>query len=230
MTESELCIPEPTASILDRVRYLINFSRHNQASFARLNGIDPAYLSRILNGRLEPSEGFINRLVVNMGVSKEWLTTGRNVPFPRNTEMSVEVIPAIMPTGAPVYDIDVTAGIVPLSRMFTEDRIIGYVNLPGVSSDFPVVRVTGESMAPRIPSGSFISIRSVRVDGTISWGQIYVVVLEDYRFVKILRRHSDRDMVILHSLNPDFDDIEIARNQIQALYLVEAIINYDQVG
>jgi phage repressor protein C with HTH and peptisase S24 domain len=51
--------------------------------------------------------------------------------------------------------------------------------------------------------------------------------MEDYRMVKYLRRHSDNDKVILHSANPDYDDMEVSRKDIIGLYLVEAILNYD---
>ncbi len=221
-------IPEPTADIADRLRYLIRLSRHNQAGFARLSGTDPAYLSRVLTGKQEAGEGFINRLVVNLGVSKEWLTSGHDVPFPRQ-QAQENNHNTCAPAGAPVYDIDVTAGCVPLSRMFTEERIVGYCKLPGVDPTFPLVRVAGDSMSPKINPGSYISIRNVNASGAISWGQIYVVVLEDYRLVKFVRRHKDPDMVVLHSANPDYDDMEVRRSDIVALYLVEAIINYDQV-
>lgn len=60
----------------------------------------------------------------------------------------------------------------------------------------------------------------------IYWGQIYVVVMEDYRMVKTVRRHHDQSKVILHSINPDYDDMEVDRRDIIALYLVEAILNY----
>ena len=51
-----LSLPEPTAGILDRIRYLIRLSRRNQQQFSRLIGIDPSNLSKILSGR--PSFGF----------------------------------------------------------------------------------------------------------------------------------------------------------------------------
>ena len=76
-------IPEPSASFQDRLRYLMKLSRTNQAGFARQAGTDPAYLSRVLSGKQEPGQSFINRLVVNLGVSKEWLTTGPTPAFRR---------------------------------------------------------------------------------------------------------------------------------------------------
>ena len=111
--------------------------------------------------------------------------------------------------------------------MFTEEHIIGRVKLPGINTRWPIVRVNGNSMTPRLQPGCYISIRPIPLDSTLVWGRIYVVVLPDFRLVKIVRRHDDPAKVILHSANPDYDDIEVLRSDIESLYLVENVINYD---
>ena len=58
-------------------------------------------------------------------------------------------------------------------------------------------------------------------------GQIYVVVLADFRLVKYVRRDDNPSMVRLVSANPDYDDIEVRRSDIEGLYLVENVINHD---
>jgi len=214
-------LPASEASVLDRIRYLIKFTRNTQASFGKLIGVDAATVSRILSGRMAPSESFLNRIVVNMNVSKAWLTDGSDVPFPRSTE------PKQVSAGAPVYNIDVTAGTMPLSRMFTDERIIGRMSLPGLNPELPIVRVSGDSMTPRLNPGCYISIRPISLDAPISWGQIYVVVLPDFRLVKYVRRHPDPEMVKLVSANPAYDDIDVRRSDIEGLYLVENVINHD---
>lgn len=218
--KDNIAMPTQSASVTDRIKYLIRLTRHTQASFSARIGVDPASLSRVLGGKTPPSEGFINRIVVNMGVSKDWLVDGSDVPFPRQNKNTGS-------DGAPVYNIDVTAGTMPLSRAFTEEHIIGFVKLPGLNPDLPIVRVSGNSMQPKINPGSYISIRSVPLDAPISWGRIYVVVLPDFRLVKYVRRNENPEMVTLHSANPEFDDIEIRRDDIEALYIVENIINHD---
>lgn len=219
-------LPAPAASLVDRIRYLMKLSRRNQSAFARLTDTDPAQLSRILSGKQEPGDSFINRLVLNLGVSKEWLVAGTDVPFPKPVPSHPQ---PQSHKGAPVYDIDVTAGAVPLSRMFTQENIIGWCNLPGVNPELPLVHVAGNSMSPRIAPGSYISLRYVSPQSPIFWGQIYVVVLEDYRVVKFVRRHPDPSMVILHSDNPEYDDMEVRRSDIVALYMVDSIINCEQL-
>ena len=215
-------MPAEHTSVTDRIRYLISATRHNQSSFAKAIGVDAASVSRILGSDRRPSEAFLNRIVVNLGVSKQWLTEGTDVPFPRNPHSD-----ASARQGAPVYDIDVTAGSTPLSRMFTHERIMGRVCLPGIDPALPIVRVSGGSMTPKLRPGCYVSIRPISLDAPISWGRIYVVVLADYRLVKYVRRNPDPAMVTLVSANPEYDDIDVRRSDIEGLYLVENVINHD---
>lgn len=230
-----LTAPAEDATVTDRVRYLITRMRKTQQQFADLMGIDGPNLSRILNGRSPFTDSMINRIVVNMGVSKEWLLNGTDVPFPKANVPAVKQVadnPTTPPRlltqngeGAPVYDIDVTAGYNELSGMFTDDRIIGYLQLPQINPSNAVVRVSGDSMVPVIPNGALISIRPLSPGSPIFWGQTYLVVLEDYRLVKIIRRHPDPDKIILHSVNSQYDDMEVNRDSIKSIYIVDAVIN-----
>ena len=56
------------------------------------------------------------------------------------------------------------------------------------------------------------------------------MVTDDYRMVKVLRRHPDESKIILHSFNPEFDDIELPRDQIRHLFVVQSVITYNIFG
>ena len=132
--------------IINRIKYLIKELNYKQADFARKIDVDTSNLSKYLNGRLPLSESLINRIVVNMGVSKQWLEEGSDLPFAKPiAPAALQVAPAaLLDThhGTPVYDIDVTAGAMPRSRMFTDDQIVGWIDLPEVAnSEQRIVRV-----------------------------------------------------------------------------------------
>lgn len=225
-----LAMPQASASLTDRLRYLIKLSRMTQARFAERVGVDPSNLSRILSGHTAVSEAFINRIVVDTGVSKAWLKEGAGIPFPRDIharEMSGDTHPRLARNrrGAPIYDINVSAGNANLSREFTDDRIVGYLDIPGANPEYPLVKVRGTSMSPRLADGCWVSIRPVSDTAPILWGQIYVVVLDDYRMIKYVRRHTDPDKLVLHSDNPEYEDIVVSRADVRSLYLVEMILN-----
>lgn len=214
--------------IINRIKFLISELRLKQNSFARRINTDISNFSKHLNGKLPIGDTLINRIVVNFGVSKTWLLTGEGVPFPK-TEVPKLVVSNLDSSekGSPVYDIDVTAGCASREMLFADDRIVGNVDVPGVPLDCKIVRVSGDSMSPVINNGDYIAVREIHDMSVLYWGQIYVVLLEDYRMVKYLRRHSDPDKVILKSENPQYDDIELPRSQVRGLFFVTNIIHID---
>lgn len=215
--------------IINRIKYLMKELNYRQVDFARKIDVDTSNLSKYLNGRLPISDSLINRLVVNLGVSKQWLEDGSDLPFAKSAIASpVAGAPSSLQQGTPVYDIDVTAGTMPRSRMFADDQIVGWVNLPDVTNTgCRIVRVSGDSMSPVICNGDYIAIRELSNLQYIFWGQIYVVILDDYRMLKYVRRNDNPAMVTLRSANPDYDDMEIARADIRDLMLVQHIIHLD---
>lgn len=222
-------------SVIRRIRFLIDNMHISQAAFARRIGLDPANLSKHLNGKLPVTDGLVNRIAADLSVSKSWLATGNGVPYSKETAAGCDSSPRVLDScclectpsneGIPVYDIDVTAGARELSRELTADRIIGSINIPDMRPGCMIVRVFGNSMTPAIADGAYVAIRPVNDLSCIFWGQIYVIVLDDFRLVKYVRRNPDSSLVTLRSDNPEYDDMEIPRSKIRKLYLVESILN-----
>ena len=218
--------------IKSRIKYLIHELRLTQGEFAEKIGCDQSNLSKHLNGKLPISEALINKIVINLGVSKSWLKDGLDVPFPKYSsgmvpELLIDESEMKSMKGTPVYDIDVTAGSLSRPMMFADEHIVGAVNMPNISQDCRIVRVSGDSMNPVICNGDFIAVRELTNMSQIFWGHIYVVVLDDYRMVKYLRKHPDQDKVILRSENPRYDDMEVYRSVIKELLVVQNILHID---
>lgn len=204
----------------------------SQAEFGRRIGVDPANMSKYLSGKIPVTDRLINKIVVDLGVSKRWLRDGVDIPFAKSRGAEIfdheEKIPVSAGVSVPVYDVDVTAGAMPLERLLTDDRIVGSVALPQINPDDLIVRVNGDSMEPVIRDGGYIAIRPIKDARIIFWGQIYVVMLDDYRMVKYLHRFpGDDTQVVLRSANKFYDDIEVSRSDIRGLFIVDAVINYD---
>ena len=218
--------------IVERIKFLMKELSYKQQEFARKIDVDPSNLSKYLNGHLPVSDSLVNRIVVNLGVSKRWLEEGDDLPFAKQIQPPTSTIVMTSDSkstqGTPVYDIDVTAGTLPRARMFTDDQIIGYVALPGLEdSGCRIVKVSGDSMSPVIREGDYLAVRELTNFQQIFWGQIYVILLDDYRLVKYIRRHDDPKMVILRSENPKYDDMDIYRTDIRDLMFVQHILHLD---
>lgn len=209
-------------AIVERVKQLIERDGLTQREFAERIGINASNLSKHLTGKLPISDALLNKIVVNLGVDKQWLLNGGE-----QTDIVPTTITATpTSTGTPIYDIDVTAGPSPRAMMFSNENLIGFIDIPSVAQDSRIVQVSGDSMKPVISNGDFIAVKEVN-DDIILWGQIYVVLLDDLRVVKYLRRHKDSSLVVLRSANPEYDDIEIPRTSIRRLFLVRNIIHIE---
>ena len=219
---------QKNAEIIARIKYLMKEMGVRQVQFAERIGVDTSNLSKYLNAHMPLSESFLNRLVVNLGVSKEWLMEGTDLPFGK-APVAVDAAaaaPGGAGVGTPVYDVDATAGVASgRNELFASENIVGWVNLPNMSPNCRIVRVSGDSMAPVIMDGDFVAVREVSNPLQIYWGQIYVVQLDDFRLVKYLRRHTDPNMVVLRSENPNYDDMDVRRSDIHELLLVQHILH-----
>ncbi len=223
-------------SKIERIKQLIEEVNMNQSEFAQKIGLDASNLSKYMTGKLPIGENLINKMVANLGVSKEWLTHGIGSMFApvihdAHNHIRTVTLPSEAITqahnGAKVYSLDVTAGNLARDRMFTEELVIGSIDVPSINPDCSIVKVSGDSMKPIINNGDMIAIREIRNPNLIFWGQIYVVLLEDYRMVKYVRKHANPDKVILRSENSAYDDIEIEKRDICDLFIVENIIHID---
>jgi len=217
--------------VIARIKYLMKEMGVRQVQFAQRIGVDTSNLSKYLNAHMPLSDSFLNRIVVNLGVSKDWLLDGKDLPFGK-TPVRLEggeatpVKQGAASEGAPVYDVDATAGVVSgRSDLFANENIVGWINLPNMSPNCRVVRVSGDSMAPVIMDGDFIAVRELSNTNQIYWGQIYIVQLDDFRVVKYVRRHTDPNMVVLRSENPNYDDMDVRRSDIHEMLLVQHVLH-----
>ena len=135
------------------------------------------------------------------------------------------------PSGIPVYNLKLSAGPVEMYNDDAENPAFR-VNVPGYEDcDFGMF-VYGHSMCPTIENGSLILGKRVKDKSVIIWGEMYVVVTEDYRMVKRLQKSTKPNLINLLSDNdevrkngtPKYEAMEIERDKIQKLFLVKGII------
>ena len=215
-------------SVISRIRYLMSENGMKQNAFAARIGTDVSNFSKSLNGKLPISDALLNKIVVALGISKLWLAEGEGVPYSKPTAPDALTVNHLSDGGAiPIYDIDVTAGGLSREMMFADDRVVGHVSVPGINRNCKIVKVSGDSMQPVISNGDYIAVQEVTDSSIIYWGQIYVVLLDDYRMVKYLRRNADSTMVTLRSANPAYDDIDLPRSAIRSLFFVHHILHID---
>lgn len=153
-------------------------------------------------------------------ISPEWLLTGKgNMLKEEETEdVSAPVVSYDPKVGQPYYNVDFLGGFSDVynSQVSVPDRNI---IVPGFDRAKLWCSVTGHSMEPKINHGDIIALRPCTLDD-IQYGEIYAVVLDTIRTIKILRKGSSKDSLRYVPINPNFDEQEFAVKRIINIFEV----------
>lgn len=120
--------------------------------------------------------------------------------------------------GMPFYDVDFFGGFSEVLNDQTAKPLCNIV-VPGFVGSIVWCNVTGHSMEPRINHGDIIALRPCAVTD-IQYGEIYAVVLDTIRTIKILRRGSSDSVLRYVPINTSFDEQEFERSRIIRVFEV----------
>lgn len=161
-------------------------------------------------------------------VSVEWLITGRGEMLSTMQEKkqgrpdSEDKLPKVSYNpviGKPYYDVDFLGGFNEIVNSQVTIPTNNIVIQGFEKADF-WCNVTGHSMEPKINHGDIIALHKCTLED-IQYGEIYAVVLDTLRTIKILRRSSDSKKLRFVPINTtDYDEQE---------YPVERIMNVFEV-
>lgn len=156
-------------------------------------------------------------------ISPEWLLTGNGSMLKTALQeaMVVEPVRSESPNkGAPYYDVDFLGGF---DLTFNDQTINPEYNIdfkPFNKQGVSWVNITGHSMEPRINHGDIIAIKECRLED-VQYGEIYAVVLDTIRTVKILRKSKNPDRMRYVPINEDnYDEQEYDNSRILRIFEV----------
>lgn len=121
--------------------------------------------------------------------------------------------------GTPYYDVDFIGGF---SDIFNDQTIVPACNVlvPGFEKATSWCNVTGHSMEPKINHGDIIALRECTLSD-VQYGEIYAVVLDTIRTIKILRKGSTPDSLLYVPINtPDYEEQEFPISRIIKIFEV----------
>lgn len=202
----------------ERLEALIaHYSEGKPTRFAKYIGVAPSTISTWL---ARDSFDYDLLFAKCETISPEWLLTGKgNMLKEEETEdVSAPVVSYDPKVGQPYYNVDFLGGFSEVynSQVSVPDRNI---IVPGFDRAKLWCNVTGHSMEPKINHGDIIALRPCTLDD-IQYGEIYAVVLDTIRTIKILRKGSSKDSLRYVPINPNFDEQEFAVKRIINIFEV----------
>lgn len=215
-----------SSTVKDRVRQFIKYKGLRMKDFESACGLSSGYVTSMRKGFGD--EKLSNVLTAYPDLNRDWLLYGEGKMIRDSLEDPPQVVHVNQNmNGILVYDIDATCGKQSRDMDFTDDVVIGSIDLPNISRDCKIIRANGDSMIPTICDGNWIAIREVYDFDDVFYGQIYVVVTSEYRMIKYVRKYEqDEDhYFLLRSANPNYDDITMRKDKIRKLFIVENILS-----
>ena len=220
----------------ERLRLIRKELGLTQEALAQKLGIGKSALSMIETGRASLSERNKNIIVQELNVNPEWLETGQGqMCFEQRPEaVFTNRTDRRLPTqSVPLYNIEGTAGLVPLFLDRESVRPVDYIHIPNLPRCDGAIYVVGDSMYPLLKSGDIVLYKQVSGIENIFWGDMYLLSIdidgEEYVTVKYIQKSENEGCVKLVSQNPHHADKEVPVERIRALAFVKASIRMNSI-
>ncbi|WP_372640226.1 helix-turn-helix transcriptional regulator [Ancylomarina sp.] len=154
-----------------------------------------------------------------------WLLTGKGEMIISSEEKVInELPPCVSPElglGVPYYDVDFSGGF---NAIFNNQTLLPDHNI--VFAPFKDAQlwcnVTGNSMAEKINHGDIIALKELtNWEDNVLFGEIYAVVTDHIRTIKIIRKSNNEDNYRLVPINTnEFDENEVKKSSILNVFTV----------
>lgn len=217
-------------NILSRIQEIASNEGITIGAMERTIGASKGVLSRAINNGTDIQAKWLSIIVENYPrYSTGWLLTGAGSMLKDDSngiKTIDEATPSSMPAtsmnpsiGTPYYDVDFIGGF---DEVFNSQVNIPATNIVirGFEKASLWCNVTGHSMEPKINHGDIIALRQCTLND-IQYGEIYAVVLDTIRTIKILRRSPDPDKLRFIPINTeDYDEQEFDKSRIVNVFEV----------
>lgn len=193
-------------------RLIEYYSDGIKAKFAQKLGLKPQTINGWIIRNTFDAELIFSKCE---GVSPEWLLTGRGEML-RDASSHISYVPSV---GVPYYDVDFLGGF---DSIYNDNTTVPMHNIVSVVCPRAEMwcNITGHSMEPTISNGDIIALRKCSVED-VQYGEIYAVVLDGLRTVKVIRKSKTKGMLLFVPVNKDgYDEQEFAINRITQIYEV----------
>ena len=217
-------------NILSRIQEIASSEGITIGAMERTIGASKGVLSRAINNGTDIQAKWLSIIVENYPrYSTGWLLTGAGSMLKddlNGIKTIDEANSSTLPTtsmnpsiGTPYYDVDFIGGF---DEVFNSQVNIPATNIVirGFEKASLWCNVTGHSMEPKINHGDIIALRQCTLND-IQYGEIYAVVLDTIRTIKILRRSPDPSKLRFIPINTeDYDEQEFDKSRIMNVFEV----------
>ena len=223
-------------NISNRLKELRQELKLTQEEFAKILGIGKSALCMIETGRSALSERNRNIIIQQLNINPRWLDEGEGNMFNGPKDMIPYLRRSDHPVtdqSVPLYNIEATAGLVPLFSDNKTIKPVDYINIPNLPKCDGAVHVVGDSMYPILKSGDIVLYKHLSDLTSIFWGDMYLLSIDlegdEYVMVKYIHKSEKPGCVKLVSQNTFYPDQDVELRKIRALAYIKASIRMNSI-
>lgn len=204
------------SDIISRIETFLEIDGSSTNSFARLAGIDPGNLAKMLAGKQKITDNTLRKISNSHGISYEWLKYGEGEMISANV-----LLPEKSYTdGVPYYDEDFLLGFEEIGVPNSENPNF-LIRMPGYEKATLWCNASGHSMEPEINNGDIIALQRIEDYSFLPFGDVYgFITTNGMRTIKRLGRSEKDGYYRLIPTNKEYDEQEIPINKIALVYRV----------
>jgi phage repressor protein C with HTH and peptisase S24 domain len=227
------------SAINERVKQIRRAMNMTQDQLGEILGVKKSTLSMIETGKAALSHRNRQTLVEKLNINPIWLDSGEG-------EMTLSTTHQYVPLHhgrtdfnldlqrIPLYNIEGTAGLVPLFLNQQSVTPMDYIQIPNLPRCDGAIYVTGDSMYPLLKSGDIVLYKQLHdIANNIFWGEMYLISIdldgEEYITVKYIQKSEVPEHVKLVSQNQHHADKDVHIDRIKALALVKACVRMNAI-
>lgn len=235
------------SNISETIDSLLKAKGLSTRAFEQKIGCSNGVIARCIAKGSDISSQWVSKIIeIYPDINPFWLLTGQGEMFKQESNANQALVKPIENTQSSHYKAgrldQYTPGAIPLvpaqavgglsgsDFSISDDDVIGYYVIPGFQNkgiDF-MIRITGDSMAPRLWGGDIIACSIIRNSNFIQWNKTHLIATRDQGLlVKRLRKSTDPDCILAVSNNPDYDPFDIPKQDILGIARVVGVIHLE---
>lgn len=206
---------------IDNFYKFIEINKVRNKELVERLGFTKGQVSNVVTKKVNPSENFLNTFekMFDVDLSEEQVIISDFINE-INKNFSSSHFKSV-----PFYNINVSAGdVVFLDDGMLENREPDDLMFIPKNIDADIAFPTyGHSMYPEISNGDRVAYKIIKDWSFFNYGMKYLIITNEQRMVKYLKRHPKEGYVLLESRNKDFEPIDMPISSIRAILQVRYI-------
>jgi len=217
------------AKSIERVYEYIEKEGLSIREFEKKADIGNGYLSKIKSSNGDLGNKMINKIIsAYSDLSYEWLACINDTPMLKKDSKNSTNISKPKKRGIPLVSSEAVAGFGNDVFAINDEDVLANYDVPDFVDVSFMIRVKGDSMAPKFFSGDIIACRTIKNPAYIQWNKAHVIATKEQGIlVKRIQESTKEGHYLAVSDNTEYKPFNLPEEDVTGLALVVGVIRLE---